>query len=276
MGTPAALPSFVRAGATGAEELSNSESIFLKIKNGKPVQIIPLTGIDGIISFNQHALWLDEGSSPIFPCFGTSWCPGEIIGDKPKFRALMLCVTTEEPDREMILPMGIGMFKQVVGVSEAIGDIRGHILRITRTGEKLNTKYTVMPTNKRAKLSGEPETNLLEHLGEMDPDVVVEMLDKAGLWTDAHQEKYDRLRKAAKAAAKAAKAAAKVVEADDDEVEEEPVPAPKKKAAAPKPEPVETDLGEDEVEETPAPAPKKKAAAAPAPKDDDEFEDMDE
>lgn len=249
------VPSFVRVGATGLEELGgDGSSKFLKLKPGKPIEIQPLTGVEGIVSFNQHAMWLDEGSSPIFPCFGKPWCPGEILGDKPRFRALLLCVVRDDPDTEMILPMGMSMFKQMVQIEEAIGgSMKGHIIRITRTGESLNTKYTVMPTGRRNKVTGEPDTNLLEHIGPTTPEEVIEMLEKANLWTEDNQAEYDARRAEwkktlGKAAPKSLKAP---VDDEDDDLEEISTPVETSKAKKPK--------------------------GKPAPvEDDDEFEDLDE
>lgn len=225
MVTPKSLPSFVRTGATGLDSLGDANSKFIKLTAGKPVEIVPLSGLDGVISYNQHALWLDEGNSPIFPCFAEEWCPGDILGDKPRFRALLLCVVRggDSTHEEMILPMGIALFKQLVSIEEAIGEsIRGHVIRITRTGERLSTRYNAVPTGRRVKLSGTPETNLLDHIGVTDPNEVVEMLEKTELWTDEHQHQYDRLRGRSSLVDDDDEE-----EADEEEAEEEKPPAKK-------------------------------------------------
>jgi hypothetical protein len=278
----ASTPSFVRMGANALNELAAASSIFLKLESGKPVEIVPLTGVDGILSYNQHAIWLDDGDSPMFPCFIQPWCPGEIIGDKPKFRAMLVCVTREEPDRQVILPMGVSLYKQLLANQDAVGSsIKGRVIKITKTGEKLSTRYTALLTGRVMKKIADMdlEIELIEHIGETDPDVVVEMLKKAGIWTKAHQAQYKELRKKYPVAD-----ADDADDDDDDDIEDD----------------VET---EDEEDETPAftpavvekpvpaaPAKTKKAAkAAPTPapepvveeddadeEDGDDFEDLDE
>lgn len=293
-----AVPAFVRTGAAGLDELGEGNSKFVKLKVGKPMEIVPLTGVDGIVSFNQHALW-DIEPAPIFPCFGEAWCPGEIIGDKPKFRALLLCISKEDPDTEVILPMGMSIFKQMVQIEEALGGpIKGQVIRVSRTGEGINTKYTALPTGRRVKVTSTPETNLLENLGPTTPEEVIEMLEKAGAWTDENQAEYDRRRKAWKAA----KGRGPMIEDEDDgdaseDDEEDAPPTPKKTAKKDgvdfskhlkaKAAPVEEEEEDDEDE---APTPKKstKPLTKPAPKsskkppveesddEDDDFEDLDE
>lgn len=292
MGKTKGTPDFVRIGAVGLEELADSgSSKFLKLKAGKAVEVVPLTGVEGVLSFNQHALWLEDGNSPIWPCFGKPWCPGEVIGDKARFRALLLVVTKDDPDTEMILPMGSSMFKQFVAVEDAIGgSMKGQVVRVLRTGDGLATKYNIIPTGRRVKVTGEPDINLMEHIGPTTPEEVIEMLEKAGRWTEDHQDEYDRLRLAAK------KKAAAPADDEDEDDEEEETPAPAKKSKKPAPPPADddddeedddlADDGEDEEEEAPPP-PKKKstkpAAKAPAKKkkpvvadDDDDFEEIDE
>lgn len=281
-------PDFVRMGAVGLDELADSgSSKFLKLKAGKAIEVVPLTGVEGILSFNQHALWLDEGNSPIWPCFGKPWCPGEIIGDKARFRALLLVVTKDDPDTEMILPMGSSMFKQMVAVEDAIGgSMKGQVIRVLRTGEGLATKYNIIPTGRRIKVTGDPDTNLMEHIGPTTPEEVIEMLEKAGKWTDDHQEEYDRLRLAAK------KRSAAADDDDDEDDDEEETPAPTKKSKKSPPPPVDDDdeddlADDDEEDEEETPPPAKKKTAKPAAKsaakkskkpvdEDDDFEDVDE
>lgn len=277
----APTPSFVRMGANALNELAAINSIFLKLESGKPIEIVPLTGVDGILSYNQHAIWLDDGDSPMFPCFAQPWCPGEIIGDKPKFRAMLVCVTRDEPDRQVILPMGVSLYKQLLANQDAVGSsIKGRVIKITKTGEKLSTRYTALLTGRVMKKIAETsvDINLVEHIGETDPDVVVEMLKKAGVWTKAHQAQYVELRRKYPVAA--------AVDADDDEDDVEEVDAEDEDDETPAfvaPEPAK--------KSKPAPAaekPAKKAKPAPAPvaeeaedddadkEDGDDFEDMDE
>jgi hypothetical protein len=198
-----ATPSFIRTGTDAQDLLSGGPSVFLQLKAGKAYRAIMLHGVDGIVSFNQHAIWQEDGNSPIFPCYNVPYCPGEIIGDKPRFRAManVLVLNSETKEvEEKILAMGASLFKQLVTIEDTIGgSIRGQEIMFKRTGEtRTNTKYSAIVTGRTpyASVKGglpKPTIDMMEHIGPMTPEEAVEMLIKAGVWTTKHQFKYEEL-----------------------------------------------------------------------------------
>lgn len=195
------LPGFLAAGRAG-ETLTAGGGRFLKLEAGKPIEIIPLTGVnppdgeeaDGkncVISFMQYSLWLEEGqrpegvSSPMFPSIGGPYDPGKLLGLDAKFRGMMLCVVKGD-DQEQIWGFGKQVFKQLVEIEDALGEsIRGKVIKISKTGTGMSTKYRVVNTGRSVPVSGSPETDLLEWIGPTTREEIVELLEKAEQWPPA-------------------------------------------------------------------------------------------
>ena len=210
-----ALPSFVGAG----KDVQLGGNKWVRLEEGKPVDIIPLTGVeppDGetpngsncVISYRKYTMWLDdlkEGQrSPSFPAIGTPDDPGAMLGLEAKFTGLMICAIKGE-DGEKIWNFGISVFKQLVDIEAALGEsIKGHIIRVTKKGSGMSTKYAVVNTGRTAEIEGEPETDLMEQLGPTTRKEIVAVLEEAGVWPPVGGDPY------AEAKAPPAKTGAKV------------------------------------------------------------------
>lgn len=189
------MPGFIKSGADGLDQLNASK--FVKLSTGKPVEVVCLTGVEppegeepngknAIISYQEYTKWMDdlpEGKmSPRFPAIGGAYDPGKVLGLVPRFRMLML-VMEKGSDEEKILSATVSIFKQLVEVEAAMGhSLRGSIVRITKTGEGLKTKYRVVPTGRSVEIEGIPETNLIDFIGPMTREDICEMLEGVGLW----------------------------------------------------------------------------------------------
>ena len=192
-----AVPSFIKTGEDALDQLS--QGVFLKIEPNKPINLVFLTGVEppagmpktgrnAILSFNQATVWVDkedlpEGMqfSPSFVVTDDKYDPCRILGLEQRFKALAL-VMVEGETQERILPMGAMIWKQLVELERADGSIRGRVIRISRTGDKLATKYSVTGTKREFELEGEPELNLMDHIGVWDREKVTETLTKLGMW----------------------------------------------------------------------------------------------
>jgi hypothetical protein len=190
------VPSFIKAGQAG-NDIASGGGKFLKLESGKPREIIPLTGVEppdgeepngsnSIISFNQYAIWKDnlpDGvRSPVFPAIGGKSDPGAMLGLEPRFKGFMLVIEKGGED-ELVWPFTVSVFKQLCELESTLGEsIKGMILKVSRTGEGLKTKYRVVATGKRVAINGEPETDLMEHVGPTTREEIVEMLEAAGEW----------------------------------------------------------------------------------------------
>lgn len=176
---PSSLPSFIKSGSDGLNDM-RGPSVYVSIKDGESLQIAPVTELDGVISFQQHQIWLEAGNSPMLPCLQSKDCPGCAVGNNPKFRAVMI-VQVQGEDNQKLLPMGKDLFRQIVEINDAIGTIKGQVIRISRRGAGINTKYTAMPTNKSAKVRP-AELNAIEHIGPLDRAGAIDVLKQAGMW----------------------------------------------------------------------------------------------
>lgn len=184
-------PSFIRTGRKSVEEaISSGGETFLRLKDGDSIEIAMIGGVDDIISFDQHSFWLDEGDSPIFPCQQDDECPGCMLGDGPQFKAMVtVMVKTEGGMEERLIIFGKSVLRALVDAEDAVGDsLHGKILKYSRKGTGLNTRYSVIPTGREVKVPELNDVSLkpIENLGMIDRDEIVEALRSKGLW------KFDR------------------------------------------------------------------------------------
>lgn len=188
------LPSFIGA---GSDVQTGGASKFVRLEQGKPLELIPLTGVeppagespDGkncVISFRQYTFWIDNPSegqrSPSFPALGTKDDPGALLGLESKFRGMMICVQKDD-EGEKVWGFGVSVFKQLCDIEAALGEsLRGHILRVLKKGEGMQTKYTIVNTGRVVDIEGEPETDLMEYVGPTTRPEIIEKLVEAGAW----------------------------------------------------------------------------------------------
>lgn len=174
-------PSFINRGVKGLDSASRP-SPYVSLKDGDTMDIVPYVGVEGIISFYQHRIWLDEGQSPIFPCLQTRDCPGCMINNKPDFRAMMP-VKVKGVDDPKIYVFGKSVFRSLAEIESAMGTIAGAVLRIKRTGATAtNTRYSVVPTGTRVSIPEEPPINVVEYIGPTDRNEIIDLLKNANLW----------------------------------------------------------------------------------------------
>lgn len=193
--TQSSMPSFVKGGEQGGVLLN--KGTFLKLESGKPLEIVPLTGVNPppgelmsghncLMSFQQYTLWLDDlptgKFSPSFPNLGGKGEVGQVLGLTPTFRCMMLVMVNGEED-EQIWAFGKQVFSQLVEIEQAAGEsIRGLVLRVSKTGEKMQTKYRVVPTSRRVPVSGEPETDLTKFVGPTTREEIIKLLVEVDAW----------------------------------------------------------------------------------------------
>lgn len=211
------LPSFVKKGKENIGGGGNN--VFVKLPPNEPISITPLTGLDEMISFEHHSIWLDAGNSPQFPCSQDENCPGCMIGNQARSRGLLnVMIKTDEGMKVQVWAFGMSVMKSLAEIEEAMdnGSIAGHVIRVKKTGQGLGTKYSVVPTANSAKtMPAESEhIDLVPLVGELDRDKIVAMLEEAGQW-----------------------------------IEEDDVKPVAKKKSRPAPPPVETEEDDDDFED---------------------------
>lgn len=262
------LPGFLKSGSAGLSEVGGNK--FVKVETGQSVEIIPLTSVEppygeeangsnSVLSFNQYTKWMDDlpdgALSPMFPAIGGPSDPGKMLGLESRFRALLLCLVKGE-EEEKVFVMGVSVFKQLIDIEQALDEksIKGKVLKVSKTGSGLRTKWRIVPTGKSVEFEGEPETNLVDHVGPTTREEIIEMLTKAELWPPEGGDPYAKKTKLGAGKSKieqkpsSKKPVKPPVEDDDeeedweedDEEEETPPPPAKKKQPLGKPKPSET------------------------------------
>lgn len=195
-------PSFIKKGREAVDSaMEGNGQVFLKLADGDSFEIVAIGGVDEVISFDQHAIWIDEGNSPIFPCLQSKDCPGCRIGDTPRFKAIMpILVKTDAGQEERLIIFGKAVMRALADAEDAVGaSLHGHILRFSRKGSGMTTKYSVMPTGRQyAKAPSIEDFGLqpLEHIGPTEPEDIIESLRQAKKW----KAEYDSPKRALKSA----------------------------------------------------------------------------
>lgn len=230
--------SVIRKGTKALPSAPN-DGPFIGLKDGDQIDVVPLTTLDDMIAFDQHAIWLEDTPSIMVPCLQDETCPCCAIGNKSRYRAMLIVqVKGEDGVEEKVLPMGITTARDLTELNDTIeGGILGSVLRFKRSGSGLRTRYSLIPTGRKAKTMLEPTIDLEELAGPTDAAEIEKLLIDANLF--AVEEPFDE---------------------DDDDTDdtddtEEEAPAPSKKSRG---------------------RPAGKKAASKKAKDEDEDEDEDD
>jgi hypothetical protein len=147
---------------------------WLTIKGGEAVDVTVLVEAKDILACEQCAIWLDEGTSPVWVYTGPD-DPSHDLGVEKRYRAYLPVLVEGEPK---IWSMGKQAHGQILDVADAGGSIKGAIIRIKRTGEGLKTRYSIVPRGKKSDVSKVEEVDVIAQLGPLDPEEVKEMIAK--------------------------------------------------------------------------------------------------
>jgi hypothetical protein len=213
--------SVIRKGRKAIADVGSGAGDFVKIGDGDAVDMVSVVDMDEMLSVDQHAIWLEGGNSPMFPCIGKD-CPGCELGNQPRFRAFVpvKLVETGEPK---VFSFGIQIARALEELDEEFGGLAGNVFRVKRKGSGLATTYTVVALGKKRKVS---EDDIIEDLEEkIGPTTragILALLEETGAIED-------------------------IIEEEELEEEEEEEPAPKKRK--PRKKKVEVEEEEDEEDE---------------------------
>lgn len=194
--------SFLQVGSE-IDPSSSKSGDYIKLEDGEYVDVVMLTDFDtpdgeefdgknGIIAYQQYQVWLnpapESGVSPMFPLLPGKHDVGATLNSaipdptkriQPRFTALALVGVIEDGElvSESIWRMTTRVFKDLAETADTLGQIKGQVLRIKRTGSGLKTKYSIVVKGQQVEVEGEPETNLLDSVGNFDPDATAEELE---------------------------------------------------------------------------------------------------
>jgi hypothetical protein len=142
------------------------------LEAGDSVDIVPLVEKDDILTCDQCAIWLDEGSSPFWVYTGPRDPSHDLKLDKG-YRAFMPLMVDGEVK---IWSMGKRVHSSLLDIAEAIGSLAGQIIRVKRTGSGFKTAYTVVQRGKRKDISEIEVPDIFSFLGPLTSDGVKDML----------------------------------------------------------------------------------------------------
>lgn len=142
----------------------------------------------------------------MFPCIGKG-CPGEEVGNQPRFRAFLPVVLIDDGSQK-IFSFGISIARALEELDEEFGGIAGNVFRVKRKGSGLATTYTVVAMGRKRKIDKFEVPDIEEKLGPTTRKGILELLEETGAIEDALEEFDDE---------------------EEEEEEEEAKPAPKKR-----------------------------------------------
>lgn len=172
----------------GKDALHGARSgVFVKIEENSAVDLIPLCGVDGFISFEQHTFWNDEGNSPTFVCLHDESCPGCSLGNQPGTK-VFIPVYDLTAKAAKIYSCSTKMAQTIGDVEAETGTIIGRVFRIKRKGAGIKTRYTLIPLNKKANVSKIEVPDVEKEIIVKTKDEILRTLQEAGFTDDDFEE----------------------------------------------------------------------------------------
>jgi hypothetical protein len=179
--------SVIRRGRKAISDVGSGAGDFVKIADGDAIDMVSIVDMEEILSVDQHAIWLEGGNSPMFPCIGKG-CPGCELGNQPRFRAFLPVKLIESGDSK-IFSFGIQIARALEELDEEFGGLAGNVFRVKRKGSGLATTYTVVALGKKRKVSEDdiPE-DLEEKIGPTTRKTILDLLEETGAIEDIVEE----------------------------------------------------------------------------------------
>lgn len=205
-------------------------SIWVKIEDGKFLDVIPLVTVKEIITIEQCAIWRKE-NSPVWTYTGED-DPSHILNIQRALRSFLPVLVLEDgklvDEEPKIFSMSKTVHGQLLETADSIGKLKGQVLRIKRTGKEKQTRYSINSRGMKFDVSDVAEVDVIPLLGPLDTEGVQKLIYEkfeCDDWEDFLEVYLGKAAKkeiAAKAKPKAKKPVAVEVE---DEEEDELIPS---------------------------------------------------
>jgi hypothetical protein len=155
-------------------------SPYLSLKDGESVDVVVLVEKNDILSYQQCAIWLEDGkNSPVWVYTGEE-DPSHELGVEKRYRAVLpVYINTKEHPaygERKLFSMGKQVHEQLLEIVDAGTRLAGAVFRIKRTGVKLKTRYSIITLGKRKDISSIPPLDVLSMLGPLTSDGVKELI----------------------------------------------------------------------------------------------------
>jgi len=167
-----------------AVSATSRKGLFVSINDDESVALASLVEIGEMLSADVHEFW-EINPFVTFPCLGTD-CPGCRIDNPTRFKAYLPVVNREGETK--IFSFGIRVANQLTDIESAIGNIKGKILRIKRTGKGLKTQYSVVPTGGNIDVGDYEIPDIEGSFGDISLEGVTKLMIDRGLLPDPEDE----------------------------------------------------------------------------------------
>lgn len=180
MATREKVSPFKRGRAEGGGSRGGSQ--FLRLKDGESVVFAPMVGLDEMISADMHEFW-DIKPAIYHPCIGRN-CPGCEVGNEPRFKGYLPVLVKSTGDVQ-IYPFTISIYNQLEALEDEItesdgSNLKGFVVKVSRKGSGMATRYTVLGVGSRIDLSGSEVPDFVPQLGPQTEDDIWELLENNG------------------------------------------------------------------------------------------------
>lgn len=159
------------------EVMQNGPSIWVKLESDEPQLLVPLVNVEDMLTVDLHSWW-DVNPAPHLVCLQDD-CPSCALGNEPRLRTYIPVVTAEKEVR--VLATGISTVRQLEELDDAVGGMRGKVVRFKKTGTGFNTKYSAVGTGKTVSVDSFELPDIEGLLGPIDRDEQIAKLSEAGV-----------------------------------------------------------------------------------------------
>ena len=163
---------------------SGNGSQFLGLKDGESHVFAPLVGLDELISADMHEYW-DLRPAIYHPCIGRG-CPGCEVGNEARYKAYLPVLL--KSGEIAIYPFTVSVYNQLEELEDALQDeadddsenIKGYVIRVSRKGTGMATRYTVTGTGKQLDVESAEIPDFLPQLGPTTKETIWDLLESKG------------------------------------------------------------------------------------------------
>ena len=153
---------------------------FIKLGDGESVTFAFLHGTEEMLHADMHSFW-DLPGKPFFPCLGTVDCPGCVAGNNTKTYGFMGVLGKDgEPRVWSFTPMVQAQVETLEDSLKEDGEeLTGFVVKLSRKGLGLKTRYSLVGTGKRIDVSDFVDFEILDKVGILTKEEAEAKLNKA-------------------------------------------------------------------------------------------------
>lgn len=171
---------------TGRAKFAGSRSDglnFIGIKPDESITFAPMVGLDQMVYADMHEYW-DIRPAIFHPCIGYD-CPGCKVGNETRFKAYLPVIMKD--GTQGIYAFTKSVYDQLENLEDSLEEsMKGFVIKVSRRGAGLKTRYTVLGTGKKIDVEGmfEDFPDFLGRLGPQTEEDIWQLLEANGYSRD--------------------------------------------------------------------------------------------